>query len=340
MKHLPPVLSVLVLAALVAWGVALRRGPGAIELFRPDPWPKDLPRPVAPDPGATLTGSVRTADDQPASEALVQTRVTRAGETHPRVRWAWTDAAGRFELTGLGEPGPRTLVVLAADHMPARFEAEVPGEAPPFVLTEALGPLELLPELDLGDLDGRLRLPTDGPELGPLEVLLVPVLDADERAGTADTPGDVGALLAGRVPRRAPVAPDGSWTLAELAAGFYEVQVLPAWASGGTWPVLGRGVLEHDPGGGRPTFPVPVEPAGLDGALTGADGAPLVGALVEVRQDARAWPATTSDTEGRYAVGHLEPGTYAVRALAGDVEATAEVTVAAGEVLPLDLVLR
>ena len=336
MRHVPLALSVLVLVALGLWARALRQGPGEIELHQPSPWPKALDPLPAAVPGATLTGRLLLADGRPAVEALVQATVP-VDESRRRVRWSWTDQDGAFRVEDLTGGGELAFVVLAADHMPARFTATVPGEAVTWTLPEPTGELEYLPELDLGDLEGRVR--RDAGELAGLEVLLVPILGPEERGGSVHAPGDVLALLAGRTTRRARVDGAGRYAVPELAAGFYEVLVLPAWARGGTWPVLGRGVLEHAPGTGRPSFPVDVEETRMAGTVTDPDGDPVAGALVRVVQGERVWPAAHTDAEGAFTVGDLESGPYRVDALAGEARASKEVTLEAGELRRLEFVL-
>ena len=245
------------------------------------------------------------------------------------MRWAWTDEDGAFRLEGLVDPSTASFVVLAADHMPARFTAEASAEPVAWTLPEATTSLEPLPELDLGDLEGRVR--RDGGETGGLEVLLVPILGPEEREGTAHTPGDVLALMAGRTTRRAQVDADGRYRVPALAAGSYEVQVLPEWARGGTWPVLGSGVLEHAPGAGRTSFPVVVDDARLSGRVLDPEGRPLEGALVRATQERRAWPPVRSVADGSFTLGDLEPGTYRVEALAGTAAVVLELTLGPGE---------
>ncbi len=337
MRHLPLALSILVLVGLGLWAHALRHGPGEIELHQPSPWPKELESMEPVPAGVALEGTLHLASGEPAVEALVQT-ILRTEDGRSRVRWSWTDSAGAFRVEDLVDAEAQGFVVLAAEHMPVRFTAAVPGEAVAWTLPEPTGELEYLPELDLGDLEGRVR--RDDGELADLEVLLVPILSPDEREGTADAPGDVLALLAGRTTRRARVDASGRYMVDALAAGFYEVHVLPAWGRGGTWPVLGRGVLEHAPGTGRPSFPVVVESAGLSGRVTDRAGEPLAGALVLVTQEQRAWPPSHTGADGTYAVGDLEAGGYRVEALAGDARTSRELTLALGEGRELDLTVE
>ncbi|MDF1798170.1 MAG: carboxypeptidase-like regulatory domain-containing protein [Planctomycetota bacterium] len=331
MRHFLLLLAVLVLALLAAWVSVLRQGPGDIAMYEPRPWPKALEALAAQPVGASLDGRIQRADRAPAAEALVQTTVATDDQGGRAVRWAWTDSLGRFHLDGLSSDQPLVLVVLAADHMPASFDVElgpgVPAEELVWSLPAPIDEVEVLPALEFGDLQGRVRRPLGERGTARLEVLLRPL-----EVG-APTPGDAQAMafLAGRIERRATVDAAGGYTVPALAAGFYEVLVLPDWARGGTWPVLGRGSVDHAPGSTQPQFPVVLEDATVSGIVTDAGGQPVVGALLLASRDDRVWPPVQSGADGSYQLVDLDAGPLHVEVLAGSASASLDLTLGPGE---------
>lgn len=331
MRHLLLLLSVLVLAFLAAWASVLRQGPGDIEMYEPRPWPKALEALAAQPAGASIGGRIQRADRAPAAEALVQTTIATDDEGGRAVRWAWTDSLGRFHLDGLTSGQPLVLVVLAADHMPATFDVElgpgVPVDDLVWTLPDPIAEVEALPALEFGDLEGRVRRPLGERGTAGLEVLLRPL----EVSLSPDGDDEAMAYLAGRIERRATVDASGSYTVPALAAGFYEVLVLPDWARGGTWPVLGRGAFDHAPGSRQPQFPVVLEDAVVSGIVTDAGGQPVVGALLLATRDDRVWPPVQSGEGGRFELVDLDAGPLHVEVLAGSEGVELDLTLGGGE---------
>jgi len=313
MKRILPLFSVLVLATAGAWLWALRQGPGLLELPPLAPWPKALAAAPAPPAGTALVGTLRHADGTPAADALIQVTLPTG------VRWAWTDGSGNFTLTRIPEErAGLEFIALALEHMPAIFKAETaPGERLQWVLPAPIQELEALPELRCADFEGRVDrgvLPTEG-----LEVWLVPPPGLDP--------------LAGLVERRATVDANGTYQLPSLTAGIYQAHLLPAWARGGTWPILGTGALSFEPNSSQPTPRLTTLEASITGHIFDASGAPLIGALLIASDPASAnhiWPPAQSDATGRFRIDDLPPGTYRLELTSGEAHLERELTLTAG----------
>jgi len=323
------------LALLVFLGVAL-----AIYLERPEPPDASLfgtamaLEPVlaplsAPDGALELSGQVANADGTPAADAfLVLLRPDDdPSEVEPVYR-AYSDEEGRFVFRKLA-PGAYTAVLTHPSAPPRSFALELPSEGEvTWVLAEPLPPLPVLPELRRTRLTGRLHLPEIAAdariELAGFEVALVPA---------ADTP-----LLAGACERRATTDAAGRFELGELVVANYRVEVFPSWASGGSWPVLGRGTCTAADGTEN-TAEVSLDVGALEGELRQPGGRALVGALVRVSAlDARdavnepqAWPVVATDAAGRFRVELLPPGRYLVHQRAGSAARDVEVVVVSGK---------
>jgi hypothetical protein len=272
-----------------------------------------------------LSGRVVDADGEPLEEALV---VLTVGEA---VRWTYTDSDGGFRLDGV-RSGDWSVSVVARDHAPTTVvlrtnEPEVFRElrlgerrpAPPALPSVARSPLR-------GSVASRFEDALEG-----LEVELLPTLPLHE--------------FGGPLPRRVAVDADGSFEVPDLAAGEYRVQVLPAWARGGSWPDLARPLgtpLERVHvlrAGGDGTVEIVLAHGAVGGVLTDDDGLALEGALVLVAPEGEAtrlWPPATTAEDGSFEVRDLPAGSYRIHARAGAALVERSVTVAAGEVLAVD----
>jgi hypothetical protein len=318
MKRTLPILAVLTLLFAGGWVWALRQGPGKLELPPLAPWPKALAAAPAPEVGVALSGVLRHADGTPAADALIQV-TTPAG-----TRWDWTSGSGAFTLTALpADPEIRAELefgALALEHMPATFRLESPPTARvTWILPPPTRDLEAMPALVIGDFHGSLTRalgPTEG-----LEVWLVPPPGIDP--------------LTGQIERRATVATDGSFAFPSLTAGVYQARILPAWARGGSWPILGTGALPFDP---KSNQPVP-RLATLEGRITGRvfddHGEPLAGAMLLVspsESDQQVWPPAQSGPAGFFQVDDLPPGLYHLELVSGKAHQELEVRVSEGGV--------
>jgi hypothetical protein len=330
MRHLQ-----LALALLVLLGIGL-----ALYLERPEPPDSSLfgaEMALTPElaplvmPGGTLElrGRVHDTDGRPTSDAfLALLRAEDDASQAEPLYHAYTDGEGRFELAGL-EAGTFRVLLTHPSAPPKSFALVLPvaGEVS-WELAAPLPPLPVLPELRRSSLAGRLGMPeafgAGAPSaLQGFEVVLRP---------RPDTP-----LLAGACERRATSGAAGEFALGELVVAHYEVEVLPPWARGGSWPVLARGALAAEAGRAG-TLELLLVVGALAGELQEADGRPLAGALVKVSAldardpvgQAQLWPPAVTDPAGSYRVELLPPGRYLVHLRAGSAAHDIEVVVQAG----------
>ncbi len=341
MKHLPVVLALALFLAL-ALAFYFERPEsaddalfGAEMALAPELAPLELERGTL-----ELRGRVRASDGSAAVEAFFallpgedDLDVSEPRSTPPLYH-GYTDEQGRFALAGLA-PGTYRVLLTHPSAPPRTFALELPaaGEQD-WELAAPLPPLPALPEIERGAFAGRVRLPealasAEAPALQGFEVLLRPAPDT--------------ALLAGATERRATTGADGSFEFDQLVLARYEVEVLPPWARGGSWPVLARGTSEV--GANRAAFELTLDVGALAGELNEAEGRPLAGALVRVgaleARDAvgepQLWPPVVTDPGGRFRVELLPAGRYLVHLRAGSAARDVEVVVERGRVTSVPL---
>lgn len=315
--------SVLVIAAFGWWAWALTAGPD-VEGFVPA---ADWPEPLEPWQPAVhtgvLAGRIEAADGAPVALALVQV----AGDDG--LFWTRTSALGRFELDALPAlEGPALATVLAYEHLPQRFEFSADARDVVWRLDPPPGEVEALPELVTRDFVGRVERAEGAP--AGFEVWITPPPGTD--------------LLTGQVERRAVVAADGTYSFVNLAAGVYQAQLLPPWARGGTWPIVGTGAIavESSQALAQPP-PIAVREGGLAGVVRDADGEPLVGAMVIVQaadDPNRLCPPQATDAEGGFALDALPAGRFVVDIVSGAHRVTRELDVALGATTQADVQLE
>jgi hypothetical protein len=257
-----------------------------------------------------LAGRIELPGGAPAPGALVH---LRQGD---EPRWAVCGEGGSFRIPGL-EPGPQTAHLVARGRMPVTLEFELPTDGPVlWTLPERPEAPPPLPDLVRSDLTGELAGSGDA-ELEGFEVVLRPGPDVHP--------------LSGAVARRARVDAAGAFAFEALVEAAYLVEVLPPWAAGGSWPVLARGEVLAGDGA---ELSIEVASAAVEGELVDLAGAPLAGALVHLSDSdhpERLWPPRATDSGGRFRIGDLPPGSYAIRVRAGVLEAERSVQLAAGE---------
>ncbi|MFT4708933.1 MAG: hypothetical protein ACI8Q9_000049 [Planctomycetota bacterium] len=328
MKRSPIVLALVIFVLLGTWVSLVRKGPGVVEAPEIAPWPRALGSMGAPNvaPGV-LNGRILYGDGTtPCAEALVE--LVQGG----RVRWAWTDKAGKFSLNGLQVTPKQPLVVLLAEHMPQHFQVAIDGVNPTQVtwtLGQPVEPINPLPEVSWGNLAGSLMRGMPGAwgngSTEGFEVWLLP------------EPGSDPLLALGE--RRAAVQADGSFSIRGLLNGVYTARILPNWAHGGSWPILGEASLDFSDG--RPPIPleIPLVEGMVGGSLVDQGGLPISGALLmlrsspndqTLRQSARVWPPVRSGTDGSFVLVDLPPGDYEIELVAGDARLLRRVSVRAG----------
>jgi hypothetical protein len=265
--------------------------------------------------GQALNAQLMQLDGAPAKHALIQASTERG------LRWAWTDADGAFTLADLPPASSIELTAVAYEHMPASFTVELPLTTPLKLHLPAPAPqLETLPDLVSADFKDSIKRAIGSPE--GLEVWLVP------------PPGT--APLSGQIERRTRVAADGSYTFTGLTSGVYQARILPAWAAGGTWPILGAGALPFEP---NSSMPVPPPMRTIEGSITGqvvgANSQAIAGAMLIVRNAAQPdqlWPTQATTSMGAFTVNDCPPGSYMLKIVFGDKSASQVVVVEAGQV--------
>ncbi|QDV09750.1 hypothetical protein Poly30_53090 [Planctomycetes bacterium Poly30] len=305
----------------------------------------------------TLRGILVDGEGQPVPEAGVTTE--QAG----RPVWAWSRRDGTFELGDL-RPGPLLLRVVALGFEASQFEVALTestpaGETRTFQLDRPIGAPPEPPVLSLADLDGTVRFgPLATPELG-YELLFQPV--------TAPTDP------AGGFPRRAPVAPDGSFHVDLLHAGRYRAILLSPDDRGATEPDLLQTrhgeprTFTHEAGGDTPRLDLVATMGAVTGrvyassrdeglavdlaAESASEPDPVRGALVKIERvsadedasegetvlDRVTFRATRSAQDGRFELHDLLPGSYRLTLVAGRERRTVDMTVPAGEVATIDI---
>lgn len=319
---------------LTALVIGMMYAPEELDLDRAGPAPTtELPRPgpgsLEPLTGQGLSGVLVDAEGELVSDGLL------AVENDERLLFTFTDEEGAFSLSPVPQEAFEVLV-LARGFEPDRLDVAGPSTSARLMLAHRRANAPSFTELEASDLSGLVALPASpGPGILPLELWLKPV----ELASALST-----AL---RVPRRVTVGPDGAFSLPELAHGTYELTLLPAWASGGSYPDLlaepADRLLVH-PGPGPPPVLRPTSAELRVQVVQG--GKPVDGAVVELLRllpgGERPWPRTYADSEGAVLLSGLPPGTYSLRARAGRARGERRLELSGEarlELPPLELVL-
>jgi hypothetical protein len=322
MKRFLFILSILIVAAVGAWISVLRQGPGDIERSDVQPWPKALAilPPAVAAPGI-LAGEILFEDGTACEEALVE--LIQDG----RVHWAWTGPAGDFRLEGLVPAEQQELIVLVAGHRPAPYVVQLHSDRPTvasWTLGPAIEPLPVLPEVTWGDLQGQLigGLPLFLGErsLAGFEVWIVPKEGTDPMLALGE--------------RRIPVGIRGNFVVPGLLAGGYVARVLPEWAHGGSWPILGETPFQFEApaqGQDRVTLSIPMVEGALHGQLRDERGESVVGAMLVLSQaGSRIWPPLQSDLDGLFQFKSLPPGDYVLELVVGETRLEQELNITPG----------
>lgn len=260
--------------------------------------------------GATLTGEVLDSEGHAAAGRRV---IVQSTPGFRRQHMASTDAAGTF-----------------------RFEHLAPGTWQVVAMADFLG------DVDLEGEDAGARL---GALLEDLEVEVVQLADGEQtHVVLGEPPADPvtvrGQITSGgdRLPRAGVTfQPEGTRGMQGLAmaladeSGAYEVTLEGAGrylvsvnADAGTGGQNQIELVREIPAGAS-EFRLDLElPGGaIAGRVAGTDGEPIQGCRVTVSVDGGLapgmnfgghWAEARTDSEGRYRVGHLRPGTYRVAA--------------------------
>jgi hypothetical protein len=313
-------IPVLTLLGLAVGFVAKRTlTPPLVELvIQPVPSAK-IPALELPERNRALDGRVVDPAGDGVADALV---FLRAGDAP---HFTYTDSSGRFHLAAL-EDGPWHATVLAIGFGPLAKDLLDTGSPQTIHLEAPVGPAPSLPPLARKSLAGVLSSRRAAAFEG-CEIVLTPTLAPE----TFSAP----------LPRRATAGADGRFQIPDLIVGEYTVEVLPAWARGGSWPDLARPldgqkplILTHTAGEAPTVLAIELQIGEVTGKLVDLDGHPLEGALIltsPASDASRVWPPESSAADGTFTVGGLPHGKFLLAVRAGSAAVQREVLIRAGE---------
>jgi hypothetical protein len=238
------------------------------------------------------------------SDALVLAR------SESSAHWTRTGADGSFDLSDTPQ-GPLEVTAWLLGFATASRTVDGPqAELELRLARPAVEPGSPLPELAGAPLSGLVQACMPDQALPARhEVLLVP----------RDGPQSVqGAVLEATT-----TDTEGRFTFERVAFGTYDLQVLPDWARGGSWPDLtGEGPfwIEHLTGG-TDSPPVPLACGAILARLFDDAEDPVEGALVLLHLEGAPgvlWPPTTTGPDGRFEFLELPVGNYELEVRAGE----------------------
>ena len=334
MRRLHLVFAIVVVTAFLSAFLAERRRPAAPpgdELYAPAGAPLE-PLRLARGEHA-VRGVVTDHLGRPEKGVSVQLTALAPLPTLEPLFFDSTDATGGFELSGV-PAGSFELLLLAPGVPTATREIAVPlAEDLRLALGVPYPELKPAPDLARTTVEGLISAPPElGPprDLGGYEVLL--------------RPRDDEARWHGAVERRTETAAGGRFRFEGLAVADYDLSVLPGWAAGGSWPALATLALDaaallraqEEPESRALSLELSV--GELEGRLVDPSGEAIEGALLRLRAvgdpPERAWPAATTDADGRFLLFDLPAGPtgklYNVSVHAGAARRETEIEVRPG----------
>jgi hypothetical protein len=225
-------------------------------------------------------------------------------------QWTRTDADGRFELTETPQEPLEVTAWLLGFATASRSVDGPLAELELRLLRPAVEPGSPLPPLAGAPLTGLVQACLPDQALPARhEVLLVP----------RDGPQSVQwAVLEATTTNT-----EGRFNFERVAFGTYDLQVLPEWARGGSWPDLtGEGPfwIEHLPGGTDAPL-VPLACGAILARLLDDAEDPVEGALVLLHLEGAPgllWPPTTTGPDGRFEFLEIPVGNYELEVRAGE----------------------
>lgn len=300
-KKLTLWLPLLVLAGLVVGFLRRPRQPEFTDirggLRRPAPQFEQLHPPVG---ALELSGQLLATDGAPAAEVPLYSRCGGVP------RWTTTTADGRFVFAGLVADEVE-LVSAAWGCEPAKWQLSAASSPHVLHLPAAASDIPVQGPIRRADLAGRvvrsLEEPVDG-----YEVVL--------------TPADPPETIQPATPRRVLIAADGTFRFEGLVLARYVVQVLPAWARGGSWPdLLAPELAALDHAAVSEDLTLTLHEGEIEGRVVDEDAQPVPGALVTLisgDQDLHTFPWDSTQGDGTFHLRDLPAGTYRVEIHAGE----------------------
>jgi len=274
----------------------------------------------------SLSGRVLDSDGQPLPGVQISLRpLDPTPASAEPLHWTLSAEDGSYELHGLNSAKYIYSLYLAG--FPIE-EAAQPVHPPveghfDFHMGPAKPPVEAIPEVVRAGLLGSVRLPAG-------QLLKDHPLEGFEVIARPLSPNEA---MTGAVTRRTKLDATGLFEFDDLVLGPYRLEVLPSWACGGSWPVLGSMDWTHATGEGAQDPFLELRSGSVTGVILDQDAQPVVDAVVMLwpaEQPGHTWPVATSDSAGRVEVGDLPAGEYVVRVRAGRAASEVQVFVQEG----------
>jgi hypothetical protein len=303
---------------------------GRVGPVRNFPFPEEanveLEKLLIPGGSHAIAGRILNHEGQPAAgvQISLQRREPREDGAEP-LHWAVSDAYGRYALHSLEALEYDVMLYLPGVPIGAEQSSVQPpldGERD-FSLAPPTPAVEAIPDVQRADLIGVVILPagrllSEHPLLG-YDLALRPAL-ANE-------------AMTGAVTRHTALDSIGLFKLKALVLGPYRLELLPAWATGGSWPVVGSMDWEHQGGDDAREVLFRLRAGAVTGLALDVDSNPVEGALVKLWPEAEpghVWPMARTDAEGRVTIVDLPEGRYVVRVRAGSASSEVLVDVKEG----------
>jgi protocatechuate 3,4-dioxygenase beta subunit len=247
--------------------------------------------------GGAVTGTVTDPGGNPVDGAFT-TLIPDTGNSSS------TDAQGHYTITGVA-PGIYTVcfqgLFASSSSAPYGYSNDCYDDRPSFQLAAGQTVTGQDTTLEIAGAIGGSVTGTSGPITG----VLVSVFDASG--------AEVNAINTDE---------NGNWQLPGFAPGTYTVCYDPSYTSGG----YRRSCYDNQPNDPSTGTPVTVTAgqlttingtlqlgAAIAGTVTDSTGNPLSGVQVEATQlDGANWYYATTDQDGSYTLGGVEPGSYGI----------------------------
>jgi hypothetical protein len=298
-----------------------------------------MPQESAPDSIASVSGTVADGSSKPLAGATVTVKSATGVKQSAR-----TDSKGKFWIGGLGA-GTYTITVRVKGFK--NFEvADIPlgaGDAVPLdVLMEPGVMEEPPPEVAAAPAAPAAGANANTPAAAPATT---PTQGAQASSQASAQAGQAQGATAAASPGQAAQpqsAAEAAQAQSATPSWLYVEPAIPPPPPGAKAPSTMQVTVEKAP----PTVTEKTNNGGKTAALTGSvtdqTGAVLTGATVTVSNASGFKQTGTSNAQGVYMVSGLPPGTYDMSVSAAHFKtfATSGITLAAGDVMPMDAMLE